>query len=229
MARSRARSRWSALQILTHIGAWIPLAVLVYDFLNNRLTVNPIQAAEIRTGDIALTLLILSLACTPLFTLTLRPEVLKVNRALGLYGYMYAALHLLIFAWVDYGLDGKLLLQAVTEKPYIIVGVISITALSLLAVTSFRWWQACLGKNWKRLHRLVYAINLLVILHFGWSVKGDFFHLRGDIFRPLAAGLIVLLLLILRIPAVRRSIAHSRSAVSRPSNSKTQLSNSMDD
>jgi methionine sulfoxide reductase heme-binding subunit len=200
----------NGLQILVHFGAWAPLFVLVYDFFNNRLTVNPIQAAEIRTGDIALTLLILSLACTPLFTLTHRPQVIKIRRVLGLYGYMYAAIHMFIFAGVDYGLNVQFLWQAVTEKPFIIVGLISIISLSILAATSFRYWQRRLGKNWKRLHRLVYAINLLVILHFGWSVKGDFFHLRGDIFRPLVAGLIVILLLVLRIPAVRRAIAMKR-------------------
>ncbi|RPJ51027.1 MAG: sulfoxide reductase heme-binding subunit YedZ, partial [Chloroflexi bacterium] len=195
----------------------------------NRLTVNPIQEAEIRTGDIALALLILSLACTPLFTLTRRPQLLKIRRPLGLYGYMYAAIHVSIFTWVDYGLDAQLLLQAVTEKPYIIVGLTSFLTLSLLAVTSFRYWQARLGKNWKRLHQLVYGINLLVILHFGWSVKGDFFRLQGDIFRPLAAGLIVILLLVLRIPAIRRSIARQKPAGDRPMSSKTSISNSLGD
>jgi sulfoxide reductase heme-binding subunit YedZ len=204
------RTRLSALQILIHIGAWIPLGVLVYDFFTGHLTINPIQAAEIRTGDIALTLLALSLACTPLFTLTRRSQVIKVRRALGLYAYMYAAIHLLIFTWVDYGLDLQLILQDVNKKPYIIVGLISFLSLSLLAATSFRSWQARLGKNWKRLHQLIYMIILLVILHFGWSVKGDFFRLRGDIFRPLAAGVIILLLLAFRLPAIRRSIARQR-------------------
>ncbi len=205
-----SRLRLNALSLLTHIGAWIPLAVLVNDFFKNHLTVNPIQEAEIRTGGIALTLLVLSLACTPLFTLLRRPQIIRVRRTLGLYGYMYAAIHLTIFLYLDYGLDLGLIGQAIVEKPYIIVGVISFTTLSLLAITSFNWWKARMKKNWKRLHRLVYAINLLVVLHFGWSVKGDFFQLRGDIVRPLAAGIIVILLLVFRLPAVRRSIARQR-------------------
>jgi sulfoxide reductase heme-binding subunit YedZ len=206
----RPRSHLSALSLLIHIGSWTPLGVLVYDFFNNRLTVNPIQEAEIRTGDIALTLLVLSLACTPLFTLLRRPQVIRARRTLGLYGYMVAAIHLTIFIGVDYGFDLGLIGQAIVEKPYIIVGVICFTALSLLALTSFNWWKARLKKNWKRLHRLVYAINLLVVVHFGWSVKGDFFRLRGDIVRPLAAGIIIIILLVFRLPPVRRSIAGQR-------------------
>ena len=201
--------RWTPLQILVHIGAWIPLLVLAYDALTNNLTINPIQAAEKRTGDIAIFLLILSLACTPLNTLFKLPAVIKVRRALGLYAYMYAAIHLTIFLWLDYGFNVKFLLEAVTEKPFIIVGLTTFILLSALAFTSFKSWMARLGKNWKRLHKLVYLANLLVVLHFAWASKGDLFRLQGDVFRPLLAGAVVLLLLGLRIPAVRKRVAGS--------------------
>lgn len=199
--------RLKPLQLLVHIGVWIPLAVLVYDFFTDRLTVNPIQGAEIRTGNTAIVLLILSLACSPLYMLTRIPETAKVQRPLGLYAYMYAAIHLLIFSSLDYGFDPQLLLQTVVEKPFIIVGVCSFTLLTALAVTSFNRSKVWLGKNWKRLHRLVYLINLLVVLHFAWSVKGDFFRLQGDILRPLLAAVTVLILLGLRLPPVRRALA----------------------
>lgn len=205
------RAHRGLFPLLVHLGAWMPLAVLVYDYLNNRLTVNPIQEAEIRAGDTALILLVLSLACTPLFTLLRFQQLIRARRTLGLYGYMYAAIHVTIFMALDYGLDPGLIWQVIREKPFIIVGATSFIALSLLAATSFDWWKARLRKNWKRLHRLVYAINLLVVLHFGWAVKGDFFNLRGDILRPLAAGFIIVLLLVLRLPAVRRFIARRRS------------------
>ncbi len=204
------RTRRSLFPLLVHLGAWMPLAVLGYDFLNNRLTVNPIQEAEIRTGNIALILLVLSLACTPLFTLLRFKQLIRARRTLGLYGYMYAAIHVTIFMALDYGLDPGLIGRAILEKPFIIVGAASFIGLSLLAATSFDWWKARLRKNWKRLHRLVYVINLLVVLHFGWAVKGDFFNLRGDILRPLAAGVIIVLLLIVRLPAIRRFIARQR-------------------
>lgn len=207
--------RLHPLQILTHIGAWIPLAVLVVDFIYDNLTINPIQAAEQRTGNIALFLLVLSLACTPANTLLRLPVLNKLRRPLGLYGYMYAAIHLAIFAGLDYNLDPQLIWQAINEKLYLVVGIVGFAILSIVALTSFQWWMVRLGKNWKRLHKLVYIINLLVVLHFGLSVKGDFFRLHGDVLRPLLALAAVSLLLILRIPAVRRSIAGQRRKVTR--------------
>lgn len=208
-ARPR-RFHLSALQVIVHAGAWIPLILLVYAALTDNLTINPIQAAEQRTGDTAIALLILSLACTPINTLMRFPPIIRVRRALGLYGYMYAAIHLSIFIGVDYAFDPRQLIQALQEKPYIIVGTLAFVLLTLLAITSFRRWKARLGKNWKRLHQLIYLINLLVVLHFSLSVKGDLLRLMGDIARPLAAGLIILILLLLRLPAVRRSIAGQR-------------------
>jgi sulfoxide reductase heme-binding subunit YedZ len=199
--------RLKPVQWVTHFAAWVPLALLVYDFFTNNLTVNPIQAAEIRTGDIAIVLLICSLACTPLNMLLRIPDLLKLRKPLGLYAYMYAAIHLLIFLGLDYGFDVQLLIQAIFEKPYVLYGLTGFIILSTLAITSFRWWMARLGKSWKRLHQLVYAINLLIVLHFGLSVKGDFFHLRGDVFRPVLAGVVVILLLILRLPLVRKTLA----------------------
>lgn len=207
MERKHRRNRLSPLQIAVHVGAWIPLLVLINDFRLDHLTVNPIQAAEIRTGDIALILLALSLACTPINTVFKIPQVNKVRTPLGLYGYMYAAIHLLIFTGLDYAFDLQQLLQVVTEKPYIIVGLISFLGLSVLAITSFRKWQVRLKKNWKRLHQMIYAINLLIVLHFAWSVKGNLFKLQGDIYRPFLAALAVITLLVLRLPAVRRAIA----------------------
>lgn len=201
----------SPLQTLVHATAWIPLAVLVAAFLTNHLTVNPIQAAEIRTGDTALIYLALSLACTPLNTLLRFPDLIKVRRPLGLYGYLYAGVHLLVFMGLDYTFDPGLIVQAIIEKPYILAGLAAFIVLSALAITSFRRSQARLGKIWKRLHQLVYGANLLVVIHFSLSVKGNVFRLQGDVFRPLLALAVVALLLIARIPSIRRWIAAQRS------------------
>jgi len=202
--RLQKRIHW--LQVVVHTGAWIPLIVLVSDFLTGDLTVNPIQAATQRTGNIAILLLVFSLACTPVNFLFRYSPALKVRRALGLYAYMYAAIHFLIFSGLDYGFNLRLILQQISEKRFIIVGFTALTMLTILAVTSFRWWMIRLGKKWKRLHRLVYIVNLLVILHFAWAVKGDIFQLQGDILRPLLAGLAVLTLLILRIPPIKKRV-----------------------
>lgn len=204
---ARKRPALTPLQILVHIGAWIPLIVLILDYQTNNLSVNPYQAAERRTGDIALILLVLSLACTPLNALFRAPVLIKLRRPLGLYAYMYAAIHLFIFAGLDYGFSLEMILLDVGDKRYIIVGLIAFILLSLLAATSFNWWKKRLGKGWKRLHQVVYAINLLVVLHAGWAAKGDFFRLQGEILKPLVALLVITPLLIMRIPAVRRRIA----------------------
>jgi sulfoxide reductase heme-binding subunit YedZ len=201
------RPRLTPLQILVHVAAWVPLLVLIFDFLTNNLTVNPYQASQRRTGNIAITLLILSLACTPINTLFKVPAINKLRRPLGLYAYMYAAIHLFIFTGLDYGFDFNLILLEVAEKRFVLAGLSAFVLLSLLALTSFRWWMVRMGKKWKNLHRLVYLANLLVVLHFAWAVKGDVLRLQGDILRPLVALVIVLSLLIMRIPAVRRRLA----------------------
>jgi sulfoxide reductase heme-binding subunit YedZ len=205
--------RYTPLQIAMHIYAWSVLVFLVFDFFTGRLSVNPIQELEQRTGRHAITLLVLSLACTPLNTLFQWPELIKRRRALGLYAFMYAVIHGVIFVDLDYGLAWSLIAQTIFQKPYILVGFISFLLLIPVAFTSFDVWKMRLRKNWKRLHQLVYLIAPLVVLHYGWSKKGDFFALQGEIIRPLIYGLIVVLLLVFRIHPVRRAMASLRDRI----------------
>jgi len=199
--------RYTPLQIIMHIYAWSALAHLIFDYFFGNLSVNPIQDLEQRTGRAAITLLVLSLMCTPLNTLFGWKELLKRRRALGLYSFMYATIHVLIFLDLDYGLAWSLIIQNIVEKPYIIFGVATFLLLLPLAVTSFDSWKVRLRKNWKRLHQTVYLIAPLAVLHFGLSKKGDIFQLQGDVVRPLIYGLVVLILLILRIPRIRKFFA----------------------
>lgn len=205
--------RYTPLQIAMHIYAWSVLVILIFDFFTDNLSANPIQALEQRTGRHAITLLVLSLACTPLNTIFKWSELLKRRRALGLYAFMYATIHVLIFVNLDYGLAWSTIFQTVFEKPYIIVGVIGFLLLVPLAFTSFDIWKKRLGKTWKRLHQVVYLIAPLLILHYAWSKKGDFFALQGEIVRPLIYGLIVVLFLIMRIPLVRKLLASLQSRI----------------
>jgi sulfoxide reductase heme-binding subunit YedZ len=219
----KQRRPLSLLQLAVHVGAWIPLLVLLVDAQTGNLSINPYQDVQRRTGNIALILLILSLACTPINTLFRKPAVLKLNRPLGLYAYMYAVIHLFNFLVLDYGLQFDLILLDIADKRYIFVGLAALILLSLLALTSFRWWMKRMGKNWKRLHRLVYVVNLLVVLHFAWASKGDFFRLQGEVLRPLLAFLVIAALLILRIPAVRRKFARGRRPVRPPVTSEENI------
>jgi sulfoxide reductase heme-binding subunit YedZ len=208
--------RYTPLQIAIHIYAWSALVRLVVDFFNHNLTANPIQALEQRTGRHAITLLVLSLACTPLNSLFGWRELIKRRRALGLYAFMYAAIHVIIFVDLDYGLAWSLIIQTILEKPYIVVGVLSFLLLIPLAATSFNIWKKRLGRNWKRLHQIIYFIAPLAVLHYAWGKKGDFFELRGDIVRPLIYALVVMLLLIMRIPQVRKALASLRDRMGIP-------------
>ena len=213
-------ARYTPLQIAVHVGAWYPLAHLIFDFFAGNLSANFIQDLQQRTGRTAITLLILSLSCSPLNTLFQWREPIKRRRALGLYTFLYATIHMLIFVDLDYGLAWSLIIRTILEKPYMLVGVTTFLLLLPLAMTSFDIWKQRMGKNWKRLHRTIYFIAPLGILHYAWSKKGDFFALSGDIVRPLVYGLVLAFLLILRIPAVRKWIASARTrvrfALSRP-------------
>jgi len=200
----------SPLQYLAHLTAWALVAWLVLDALTGNLTVNPIQAAEQRTGRYAIYFLTLSLACTPLNTVFGFRQAITARRALGLYAFMFAAAHFLIFIGLDYGFDLPILLLDVGTKKYILAGGLALLILIPLALTSSKRWMKRLGKNWKQLHRLVYLAGVAAVFHFAWAKKGDLFSLQGDIGMPVFLGLIVVLLLALRITAVRKAISGFR-------------------
>ena len=198
---------YTPLQVAIHIYAWSALAWIVVELLTGSFSINPIQELEQRTGRHAITLLVLSLLCTPLNTLVKFPELLKRRRTLGLYALMYATIHVLIFIDLDYGLAWSLIVRTIFEKPYILVGAIAFLMLIPLGITSFDVWKIRLGKNWKRLHQTVYIIAPLAALHYIWSKKGDILTFSGDIVRPAIYALILAIFLLMRIPPIRRRLA----------------------
>jgi len=202
----KLKENW--LRLVTHLGAFIPLALLAWDYWGGQMSVNPVQDITLRTGKAALVLLVLSLACTPINSVFGYRPVLRVRRALGLYAFMYVGLHLLIFVGLDYGFDLLLIREAILEKRYALVGFAAFLILLPLALTSTKGWMRRLGKLWKRLHRAVYVAALLAVLHFVWLVK-------SDIREPLLFGAVVLVLLLLRISPIRRSVSHVRSWLKR--------------
>ncbi|MBE0671125.1 MAG: sulfoxide reductase heme-binding subunit YedZ [Anaerolineales bacterium] len=204
-------SRFTPLQIAIHLYAWSAAVWILYELITGTFSINPIQELEQRTGRHAITLLLLSLMCTPINTIFKWSEPLKRRRALGLYAFMYATIHVIIFVDLDYGLAWSLIVQTVLQKPYIVVGMLTFLMLMPLAFTSFDIWKKRLGKNWKRLHQVVYFIAPLAVLHYAWSKKGDFFSLSGDIIRPLIYGLILAIFLTIRIPAVKKAFASLRA------------------
>ena len=192
------------LQILAHVGALIPLAVLIWAAMTGGLTINPIQDITFRTGKAALWLLVLSLAVTPLHVVTGYRPVLKIRRALGLYAFGYASLHFLIFVGLDYGFSWALLKGAIFEKRYALVGFAALLILLPLALTSTKGWMARLGKRWKKLHQAVYVAGILAAIHYIWVVK-------ADVREPLMFSAAIGILLLIRVPAVRKRIVRWRT------------------
>jgi sulfoxide reductase heme-binding subunit YedZ len=201
---------WHVLRWGTHIGSLIPLALLVYDYFTFNLTANPIQAATQRTGRTAITLLVLMLGCTPINIIFKTTLVAHIRKPLGLYAFLYASIHFIIFTIIDYGLVLSRIFTTFGQKPYLLLGLATFLVLLLMAITSFKWWMRKLGKNWKRLHRLVYPVSILIVLHYALAQKGDLLGLRGNLVKPVIYGVIVLILLGIRLPFVKKGIMRLR-------------------
>lgn len=179
--------------------ALAPLAWLFYAALTGHLGVNPIETVTRSLGDWALRFLLLTLAVTPLRKLTGWRWPMRFRRMLGLYAFLYTTLHLSSYVVLDQFFYWPEIWSDIVKRPYITVGMVSFLLLLPLAATSTSGMMRRLGKNWLRLHRLVYPIAIGGVLHYYMLVK-------ADTREPLvyAAILLVLLLLRLRIPLLRR-------------------------
>ncbi len=172
---------------------FVPLVLLVGDVLNNQLGPDPAKALTLSLGEWALRFLCLTLAVTPLRRLTGINKLIRYRRMLGLFSLFYAVLH--IFSYLAFMLDWhwSTLIEDLYKRPYIIVGALASLILITLGITSPRIMMKRLGKNWGRLHRLIYPAAILTVIHFIWLVKSDYTE-------PLIYGAIVAVLLLLRLP-----------------------------
>ena len=211
---SRTKPKITWLQVVIHTLGWLPLAWLFYDYFAGRLSVNPIQDIEQRLGRIAVYFLIATLACTPFNSLFGWLEFLKRRRAFGLYAFMYTSLHVMVFAGLDYGFNLSQLFDLITQKLYLLVGTIALLMLIPLAATSFDYFIRRMGRNWKRLHWLIYPAAIISMLHYALAQKGNLFALRGNILKPFLLGIFMILLLVLRNPSVRKWVIGIRRKLS---------------
>lgn len=193
------RDRAATLKPLLFAACLTPLAWLMWDALHDALGTDPVAQLEHRSGDWALRLLLVTLAITPLRRLTGRAEVVRFRRMLGMFAFFYACVHLTIYVVIDLGGYWSQLFADIVKRPYITVGFTAWLLLIPLAVTSTRGMMRRLGRHWQRLHRLVYAIALLAVLHFLWLVKAD--HRE-----PLIYLAILGLLMLARLRWVRGSV-----------------------
>lgn len=155
----------------------LPLAWLVYAAVSNQLGANPAEALIRSTGDWTLRALCLVLAVTPLRVLTSTPQMARFRRMLGLFVFFYALLHLLCYSWFDMGFEVADIAVDIAKRPFILVGFAAFVLLLLMAATSFNRAIRALGaKRWQALHRTVYAVAGLAVLHFFWmrAGKNDF-------------------------------------------------------
>ena len=158
---------------LLWLSCLMPFAWLVWGAGNDALGANPAEYLIRATGDWTLRLLCVTLAVTPLRVMSGLPELAKLRRMLGLFTYFYVVLHLLCYSWLDMGFEWGDIAADIAKRPFILVGFSSFVLLTPLALTSFnraiRWLGA---KRWQWLHRLVYAVAVLAVLHFFWMRAG---------------------------------------------------------
>jgi sulfoxide reductase heme-binding subunit YedZ len=155
----------------------LPALWLVYAAATDQLGANPAEALIRSTGDWTLRLLCAVLAVTPLRVQWRLPALARLRRMLGLYVYFYAVLHLLCYAWLDMGLEVGDIVRDIAKRPFILVGFTTFLLLTPMAATSWNRAIRALGAaRWQALHRLVYAVAALAVLHFFWmrSGKNDF-------------------------------------------------------
>jgi sulfoxide reductase heme-binding subunit YedZ len=188
-------------RVIAHGAGILPLFILANDYLQEDPLLN--RTWMLRTGTFGLIFLVASFACTPLSHITGWARITQVRRPLGLYGFAYATLHLLVYAFLDSEFSLNLIWRDLQERQAMPVGLVALVLLVPLAITSTRGWQRRLGKRWRTLHRLIYLAMPLVVLHYLWLDR-DFIDL------PLLYAAIVGLLLVLRLPPIRRAIIQAR-------------------
>jgi len=162
-----------AAKPLVFVVSLLPFAWLLYAAITNNLGANPAEYLTRSTGDWTLRFLCLTLAVTPVRVVAKLPTLQRFRRMLGLFTYFYVFLHFLTWAWFDQGLDLGDMGKDIAKRPFILVGFSAFVLLTPLAATSFNRAVKALGaKRWQALHRLVYAIAGLAILHFFWMRAG---------------------------------------------------------
>ena len=186
--------QFGALKALLFVLALLPLVRLVYMTVAGQF-VEPLEAITRGTGDWVLYLLCITLAITPLRRLSGWNWLVKLRRMAGLFAFFYAFLHFLAFLWFDHFFDLAEMWKDVLKRPFITVGFIAFVLLIPLAVTSTNGMIRRLGgKRWQWLHRLIYVVAPLGILHFWWMKAG-----KNNFTEPIIFGIIVVVLLGARV------------------------------
>jgi sulfoxide reductase heme-binding subunit YedZ len=171
----------------------LPLVRLIVLAGSGGLGANPIEFITRSTGTWTLVGLLLTLSVTPLRRLSGRADLIRYRRMLGLFSFFYACLHFTTYIWLDQFFDPAAIAKDIVKRPFITLGFSAFVLLAPLAATSTHAMMRRLGRRWQQLHRLIYPIALLGVIHYLWLVK-------KDMTEPLIYGGVLMLLLIVRLP-----------------------------
>lgn len=202
----------TAIKLLVFLLCLLPLVCLGWGVWQDSLGPNPIEALTRGTGDWTLRLLLITLAVTPLRKCSGWHWLIRLRRMLGLYAFFYASLHLLTYVWLDQFFDGWGIVLDIVKRPFVTAGMAAFVLMLPLALTSTQSMMRRLGgRRWQQLHRSVYAVAIVGVLHYWWLVK-------RDITEPAVYAVILALLLGVRMKwredERRRQTEHPQGAVS---------------
>jgi sulfoxide reductase heme-binding subunit YedZ len=195
--------RW-VIKPIVWIGCLVPAGILGVRAVRGDLTANPLELLTNWTGYTTLVLVMVTLAVTPVRRLTGWNGVIRLRRLIGLFAFFYACIHFSIYIGLDIFFDWGRIIEDILLRPYITVGFTAFVLLIPLALTSTKGWIRRLGKRWQKLHRLIYAVGALGVLHYYWKVK-------ADTREPLVFAAIFVVLMLLRTGFVRQLFERLRN------------------
>jgi methionine sulfoxide reductase heme-binding subunit len=184
--------RLSGLRAAAHAAGVLPLAWMLLDFALHFGDYAANRNLMLRAGSVGLILLVASFACSPLARVLRQPQLTRIRRALGLYGFLFVCIHLLAYLWLDNDFVLELVLRDLDERRAMAIGMAAFAALLPLALTSTAACQRRLGRRWRLLHKLIFVALPLSVWHYLWLDR-DFVTV------PLAFGAVVLMLIALRL------------------------------
>jgi sulfoxide reductase heme-binding subunit YedZ len=199
--------RWN--KVLLFLLCLSPLFWVGWRAWNQDLTANPIEYITHFTGDWTIRFVVFTLAVSPLRKLLHQPQWVRYRRMIGLFAFFYSFLHFMTWLWLDKFFDTQEILKDVVKRPFITAGFVAFILMVPLAITSTSGWIRRMGgKNWNRLHKLIYVTAIAGVIHYYWLVK-------SDVRLPLLYGFLVALELLYRLGVwvLARREAPTRKAV----------------
>ena len=172
--KAKPKLSWIAAKTVLWLLCLIPAASLIWKGFHADLGANPVEYITHATGNWTLRLILITLCVTPARKLFKKPMLTRFRRPLGLFAFFYGCLHFMTWFWLDKSLDLTKMWEDVAKRPFITMGFLGFVAMLPLAVTSTAGWIRRLGgKNWQRLHRLIYITGMAGVIHYYWLVKAD--------------------------------------------------------